>query len=175
MIFFSPCSPWLPLRPPVGVSLVRSYKGEGWGEGHPAAGKDNEQEEGLTNRPDPRVSSELRQRAREFRRNLTPAEKILWNCVRDRQLDGHKIRRQYVVGPFIADFCCVEKQLIIEIDGSTHEGSEDYDGYRTEWLNRKGWRVIRFSNTEVYEALEDALSRIWLALQEGENENNDSI
>ena len=127
----------------------------------------------MAEKPVSRIHPELKKRAREFRRNPTHAEQYLWNFLRGRQLDGFKFRRQYVIGPFIADFYCPEKQLIIEIDGAAHAGQEEYDGYRTEWLNRHGLRVIRFINAEVDEQLEEVLSRIWFTLHEEKNENDD--
>jgi very-short-patch-repair endonuclease len=74
----------------------------------------------LPDKPLSRVNPELKMRAREFRRNPTPAEQLLWNFLRCRDLDGFKFRRQVVIGPFIVDFYCPAKQLVIEIDGLSH-------------------------------------------------------
>jgi very-short-patch-repair endonuclease len=70
-------------------------------------------------------------RARELRQPLTPAEKIIWSCVRDNQL-GYHLRRQHPIGRFIADFYCAQAKLVIEIDGDTHAAPDqaDYDAAR---------------------------------------------
>jgi very-short-patch-repair endonuclease len=102
--------------------------------------------------------------ARELRTNMTDAEKRLWWLVRNRQLDGHKFRRQHPIGVFVADFVCVERRLIIELDGGQHAGSAD-DARRTAWLEDHGWRVIRFWNNDVLTGTEDVLEMILQALR----------
>ena len=92
--------------------------------------------------------------ARENRKNPTEAEKAFWEIVRNRRL-GVRFRRQHVIDRFIADFVCLEKNLIVEIDGSVHEDTREYDADRTEVLAGFGFRVIRFSNDTV---LSDAQS-----------------
>jgi very-short-patch-repair endonuclease len=86
--------------------------------------------------------------ARELRVNSTDAERRLWSLLRDRRLDGHKFRRQYPVGSYIADFACFEQMLIVEADGGQHADSLN-DERRTNWLQSQGWRVIRFWNDEI--------------------------
>jgi adenine-specific DNA-methyltransferase len=99
--------------------------------------------------------------ARELRHPLTPAEKKLWDVVRARWMSsGWKFRRQSSIGPFIADFYCAEVKLIVEVDGSSHVGREEYDARRTEWLQSQGYHVIRFSNQEVHRQLDDVIGRI---------------
>ena len=85
-------------------------------------------------------------RARGLRRRSTRAESILWWRLRARQLGGWKFRRQQPVGPFIADFCCLEARLIVEVDGGHHaeEERQAADRHRTEHLERLGYRVLRF-------------------------------
>ena len=73
---------------------------------------------------------------------MTDAERAIWFAVRDRRLNGFKFRRQVVVGPFIADFICVERALIVEIDGGQHGTTADEA--RTAELATMGYRVIRF-------------------------------
>jgi very-short-patch-repair endonuclease len=90
-----------------------------------------------------------RDKARELRRSETDAERKLWHFLRDRQLGGHKFRRQHAVGLYIADFACVERGLIVELDGGQHAGQQRYDARRTEFLVAHQFRVIRFWDNEV--------------------------
>src|SRR5438552_10606265 len=89
-------------------------------------------------------------RARELRHPLTPAEKKLWARVRNDQLGRH-IRRQHPVWRFILDFYCAQAKLVIEVDGDTHAEPDqaEYDAARTAWLEARGYRVIRFDNSDV--------------------------
>jgi very-short-patch-repair endonuclease len=87
-------------------------------------------------------------RARAFRANMTDAERCLWHLLRGRRLSGYKFRRQRPLGPFIADFASIEHRLVIEADGGQHNES-DYDARRTAWLEKHGWRVLRFWNDEI--------------------------
>src|ERR1700691_4223608 len=80
--------------------------------------------------------------------------------LRDRQLLNLKFRRQHPIGNYIADFCCIEKQLIIELDGSQHVERAAYDEERTKWLNTQGFQVVRFANDEVLRATEGAIEQI---------------
>jgi very-short-patch-repair endonuclease len=98
--------------------------------------------------------------SRQLRRDQTPAENILWKYLRNRQLGGHKFRRQMVLGKFIVDFFCSESQLVIEVDGDTHSGREGYDTQREAWLKAQGLTVIRFTNKDVAENLEAVLEII---------------
>jgi adenine-specific DNA-methyltransferase len=83
-------------------------------------------------------------RVRQLRRNLTQAERLLWTRLRDRQLAGHKFRRQVAIGPFIGDFVCFDARLIVELDGGQHgqEWHLRHDEARTAWLEGKGFRVL---------------------------------
>ncbi|MEJ0028715.1 MAG: DUF559 domain-containing protein [Rhizomicrobium sp.] len=94
-----------------------------------------------------------RPRAKSLRRDMTRAETLLWNTLREANLHGFKFRRQHPIGSYIADFAHIRGQLVIEIDGATH-GTDDeiaYDRRRTAFLESQGWTVLRFSNTDVYE------------------------
>jgi very-short-patch-repair endonuclease len=82
--------------------------------------------------------------ARELRRNLTDAERLLWYHLRNRQLGGHKFRRQHPIGPFYVDFACIEKMFVIEIDGGQHSLERDEDNQRTAYLESEGFNVVRF-------------------------------
>ena len=106
------------------------------------------------------------QLARQLRQSETTAEKRLWQQLRDRRLNGHKFVRQATVGPYIADFLCRERKLIVEIDGATHASDAEImsDRRRTAHLNRLGFKVVRLQNSEVLEAPELALAVIRDAL-----------
>jgi very-short-patch-repair endonuclease len=88
-------------------------------------------------------------RARKLRSNLTDAESILWRHLRFRQIDGYKFRRQRPIGHYIVDFVCLEKKLVIEVDGGQHNGEATYDARRDRWLRAQGYEVLRFWNDEV--------------------------
>ncbi len=97
--------------------------------------------------------------AKQNRSNPTEAEKIIWESIRASRL-GAKFRRQHPIYKYIVDFVCIEKKLIVEIDGKIHEFQKEADDFRTAELNRFGFRVIRFTNEEVVSALESVLSKI---------------
>lgn len=105
-------------------------------------------------------------RSRELRKFATEAEKILWRELRSRRLEGFKFRRQFWIGPFIADFACVEGKLVVEADGSQHGTRRDYDVGRDAYLCGEGFRVIRVWNNEVTENLDGVLTAIRAALLE---------
>lgn len=94
---------------------------------------------------------ETRQYARTLRQSQTPAERSLWACLRNAQLEGFKFRRQHPIGCFIVDFYCAQTKLVIEVDGDSHAGQVEYDQARTDWLKSQGYHVIRFTNQEVRE------------------------
>jgi len=93
--------------------------------------------------------NDLKHKSQELRKNTTPQERKLWNIIRNRQFFGYYFRRQFVIEPYIVDFICREKKIIIEIDGSQHIQNKDYDKKRTEYLNSLGYTVIRFLNNEI--------------------------
>jgi 5-methyltetrahydrofolate--homocysteine methyltransferase len=104
----------------------------------------------------------LKQFAREMRNKPTEAEKMLWNILYNKGIDGHKFRRQHIIGNYIADFICLKSNLIIEVDGSIHQLPENQasDVERTKWLLSQGYRVIRFKNEEVLFEIEKVIERI---------------
>ena len=108
----------------------------------------------------------MKYRARALRKNLTDAEKLLWRHLRDRQLDGCKFRRQHPIGKFIVDFVCVEKKLVIEVDGGQHATKVEADLQRSEHLRKKGYRTLRFWNNEVLQKTESVLEAVLLSLSE---------
>ena len=89
-----------------------------------------------------------RNRARELRAAMTDAERLLWRCLRMRQLGAHRFRRQVPVGPYIVDFACLRARLVVEVDGGQHAGSSG-DRRRDAFLRAAGFRVLRFWNHEV--------------------------
>lgn len=101
-------------------------------------------------------------KARELRKSMTPAEKILWKYLKNNKLGGFKFRRQHPLDIFIADFYCYQKKLIIELDGGVHDTVErmEYDDGRTFELEEKGFRVLRFRNEEIITNIEYVLSKI---------------
>ena len=100
--------------------------------------------------------------ARLNRQTQTEAEMLLWSCLRDRKLDGFKFRRQHPIADFIADFFCLEANLVIEVDGGYHNEIEQkqYDEGRTYELSELNIKVIRFTNKEVIENIDFVLKEI---------------
>ena len=106
------------------------------------------------------TTPEIEQAARKLRKNLTPAEAILWQALRNKQLEGLRFRRQHPVGNFILDFYCPACKLVVEIDGKIHDRQIDYDNARTTKLAEHGYKVLRFSNEQVINNLSDVLAEI---------------
>jgi very-short-patch-repair endonuclease len=100
------------------------------------------------------------QRAKELRREMTPAERKLWTHLRAGRLEGIHFRRQQVIEPYIVDFYCHQAALVIEVDGSIHQNQQEYDRQREQNLKLHGLHVIRFSNTDVNQNLEGVLAEI---------------
>ena len=109
--------------------------------------------------------------ARELRKEQTPAEKLLWEKLRNRRLMGLKFDRQFpIVIPvynhrshyFIADFYCHEKKLVLELDGDIHKRKKisEHDAARTHYLNQAGIKVLRFKNVEVINSTAEVLKKI---------------
>lgn len=102
--------------------------------------------------------------ARRLRHDSTEAEHKLWQQLRARRFEGVKFRRQHPLGPYIVDFVCLERRLVIELDGGQHSEAASYDRQRDAWLEGQGFRVLRFWNNEVMQNLEGVLEAIHLAL-----------
>jgi len=104
--------------------------------------------------------------SRELRRGQTKAEQLLWRLLRSRQVAGAKFRRQHALGPYILDFLCVERSLVVELDGDSHAQPEQvvWDEQRTRFLEARGLRVLRFSNHEVLCETEAVLQQVYAAL-----------
>lgn len=119
------------------------FEGEGWGEGV--------------------EKSVLRQRARDLRKNSTDAERHLWYYLRANRIE-FKFKRQVPLGEYIVDFVCLEKRLIIELDGGQHMDNQAYDSKRTAWLMTQGFKVLRFWNHDVWHQRPLVLDAIRTAL-----------
>jgi 5-methyltetrahydrofolate--homocysteine methyltransferase len=104
----------------------------------------------------------LKNYAQLNRKNLTEAEAIIWKLVKTKQLSGYKIRRQHIIDKYITDFACLDKRLIIEIDGLIHQlpENQENDAARTRALESLGFKVIRFSNNEVLSDQESVAEKI---------------
>ena len=99
-------------------------------------------------------------KARELRRNSTETERVLWRQLRGRELAGYKFDRQVPIEPYIADFVCRSRKLVIELDGGQHKQQRVEDEQRTRWFNSKGYRVLRFWNSEVLTNMAGVLEKI---------------
>jgi very-short-patch-repair endonuclease len=113
------------------------------------------------------VTRKMRTRARNLRRDLTDAERLIWSSLRAHRLAGASFRRQTPVGPYIVDFLCHEAKLIVELDGGQHfePVQKGRDSRRDLYLESKGFRVLRFNNHEVMTNREGVLEVIAAALQ----------
>ena len=95
-----------------------------------------------------------------MRKEMTSAEKLLWSKLCNKQFNGYKFRKQHPIGRYIADFYCHDLKLIIEIDGDIHNERKEYDENRDVFLKADGYTVLRFSNDEIENTLEDVLETI---------------
>ena len=105
----------------------------------------------------------LLQRSRALRSESTDAESLLWRLLRSRQLAGAKFRRQQPFGPFILDLYCHERKLVIEVDGGQHTlpAEAAKDAQRSDYLESRGLRVLRFTNLEVLQEPDAVVQSIW--------------
>ena len=101
--------------------------------------------------------------ARHLRQNMTDAEASLWHHLRNRALMGCKFRRQHPVGPYIVDFACIERKLVVELDGGQHVDNPA-DAVRTRWIEASGYRVLRFWNNDALVQQQVVLAVIFEAL-----------
>ncbi|MDB5714387.1 MAG: hypothetical protein JWO15_1784 [Sphingomonadales bacterium] len=105
-------------------------------------------------------------KAQALRNAATPAERKLWEYLSRSQVGGFKFSRQIPIAPFVADFVCRTHKLIIELDGESHDFSVEADARRTSFLESKGYRVLSFTNADVFERAEGVVSMILSALLE---------
>ena len=104
-------------------------------------------------------------RAKHLRKSQTPVEQRLWLALKGHRFCQYKFRRQVILGPYIVDFVCLKKRLVIELDGYQHLNNQLYDKIRTEYLESLGFSVLRFWNDEVLENWSGVLHKIHLTLQ----------
>jgi very-short-patch-repair endonuclease len=107
-----------------------------------------------------------RSNAKRLRRKATDAEKRLWNHLRKLDIEGSHFRRQVPIGPYIADFGCMAARLLIEIDGSQHSEpkNKDYDDVRTRWMEKEGYRVLRFWNNDITRNIDAVMETVYAAI-----------
>lgn len=101
-----------------------------------------------------------REFAKFLRKNTTPQEKIMWALLKEKQMYNLRFRRQSPIGPYIVDFVCLQRKIIIEIDGRYHEYKKEYDHSRDTFLQSIGYTVIRCSNFEVETDVQSVLQKI---------------
>ena len=104
--------------------------------------------------------------AQKMRKDMPEPEARLWLELRAARFRGVKFRKQKVVGKFVVDFAANHPKLVIEIDGDTHAGRESYDARRSQFLEEQGYKVIRFSNSDVIANMEGVLQRLGLFMDE---------
>jgi very-short-patch-repair endonuclease len=107
-----------------------------------------------------RTSANVQQAAKDLRKKMTPAEKLFWERVRNRRLNGMKFRRQHPLEGYIADFYCLSERFVIEVDGDIHKYQIDQDAERTQALEAHGYRVVRFRNQDIENDLEGVIQTI---------------
>ena len=113
----------------------------------------------------PRSNPSTKRKAIQLRKDPTPAERKLWAVIRNDKL-GVTFRRQHAVGNYIPDFVCIEKKLVVELDGSQHLEQEEYDEERTKYLNSLGYKVIRFWNKDVMKNMDGVILAILHAMED---------
>ena len=94
---------------------------------------------------------------------MTDAEQTMWSRLRGRRLGGFKFKRQWTLGPFVVDFCCIERRLVVEIDGGQH--TPERDAPRTRALRQLGYSVVRYWNNEVLGNLDGVLTDLLMRLE----------
>ncbi len=105
--------------------------------------------------------------ARTMRKNMTMAERKLWSAIKGRALSGFRFNRQVEIGPYIVDFLCRERRVIVQVEGVTHGDARDvrYDAQRTTYLETRGFAVFRANNTDIYSNLDGVLTGLLLFLE----------
>jgi len=117
---------------------------------------------------DPVYYEKIKEYVKKHRSQPTQAEDALWQSLRNKQLGGHKFRRQHIIGKYITDFVCLQEKLVIEIDGLIHQlpDVQENDVARENWLKEQGFSVIRFTNDEVLVAIDDVRYKIQRKIKE---------
>ena len=107
----------------------------------------------------------LKRFKKSLRKSQTDAESILWHYLRNRNFQNHKFRRQHTLCGYIVDFVCLEKKLVVELDGGQHAEVIDYDSARTLKLEADGFQILRFWNNEIFNSMDSVLEVIYKALK----------
>jgi very-short-patch-repair endonuclease len=107
-----------------------------------------------------RLKPETTAKARSLRGGMTDVERLLWQALRGKQLNGHRFRRQHPIGSYITDFACLEEKVVVELDGGQHQEQLEYDERRTAYLQTHDWQVLRFWNNDVLNNFDGVLFTI---------------
>ena len=100
------------------------------------------------------MTSQMSNLAKDLRKNSTDAERLLWKYLRSKTIEGFKFRRQQPIENYIVDFVCLEKRIVIEVDGGQHAVEKEKDTERDRWLESQGFKVLRFWNNDVIENID---------------------
>ncbi len=103
--------------------------------------------------------------ARKLRREQTAAEDLFWAEVRNRRFHNYKFRRQVPIDKYFVDFLCESEKFVIELDDISHADKVDYDKKRAKVLNEAGYRVVRFTNADIYDDLDAVMEQLYLVLK----------
>ena len=142
------------------MNEVRPLRPRSWGEREGTRAKRGEGEVG-------QIGAKRTERSRDLRHESSRAERVCWEMLRAKRTAGVKFRRQHPIGPYFADFACVSRRLVIEIDGEQHAYQVDADARRTAVLEQAGWRVVRFWANEVVANPEGVWTEIENLLRNG--------
>ena len=152
-------NPILCLQAPQPSACTKKLPSPACGRGVGGEGKKHPKEKHMSKTYRPAISDRTQKQAKSLRRAMTEAEQRLWYHLRNRRLSGYKFKRQYPIGNYIADFICLEKNLIIEADGGQHNDNPRDDA-RTAWLQAQGYTVLRYWNHDILQQTEAVLTHI---------------
>ena len=121
-----------------------------------------------------RAMTRNRDRAKDLRQTQTEAEAFIWSELRGRRFSNFKFRRQVPLGNYIVDFVCLDRQVVVELDGGQHNEAthRTYDARRDAWLRSQGFEVLRFWNSDVFEEWEGLAERLWHTLRNRPSRRN---
>ena len=106
------------------------------------------------------MTSQMSNLAKDLRKNSTDAERLLWKYLRSKTIEGFKFRRQQPIENYIVDFVCLEKRIVIEVDGGQHAVEKEKDTERDRWLESQGFKVLRFWNNDVLTNIQGVLEMV---------------
>ena len=136
------------LQAPQPSACTKKLPSPACGRGVGSERKKHPKEKHMSKTYRPAISERTQKQAKSLRRTMTEAEQRLWYHLRNRRLSGYKFKRQYPIGNYIADFICLEKNLIIEADGGQHNDNSRDDA-RTAWLQAQGYTVLGYWNHDI--------------------------